>query len=95
MATLEAELLEAEQRLKEKNQANNLVDFKLRELARNADPNGIGLLKVQQEILNPEAGQVLNVVVDRSRDNVSHSGDYQMAPSSRGGLLRPISKYSR
>ena len=44
-------------------------------------------------MIAPETGNVLNLSMI-GRDNVSHSIDYAMHPSSRG-LNRPISKYSR
>ena len=43
LRNLEEELLRIEQRLKEKNQENNLVDFKLRQVVRNNQE--IGFLK--------------------------------------------------
>jgi len=41
---LEIELREVENRVKEKNQESNLIDFKLREMARNNDTE-LGFIK--------------------------------------------------
>ena len=105
----EQELLALEARLKEKNQENNLLDFKLREVARNNDSQA-GYLKphsgIHQGILSQAAGQVLsqpislaNKVVNKSVQQSSYgkflnqSVDIERLTSRQS--RRSISRYSR
>lgn len=105
---LEQELLNLESRLKEKNQENNLLDFKLREMARNNDEQP-GFLKphsgIHQGILSQAAGQVLSQPISLANNYLTKSlqksnygflnNSVDMERLTSRHSRRSISRYSR
>lgn len=100
---LEVELLNLEQKLKEKNQENNLLDFKLRDMARSND-EGPGYLKphpgIHQGILSSAAGQVLNQPISLANNYLKSNYGFLNSSVDMDGLTsrhsrRPVSRYSR